>query len=59
MMSAKMGSASEVDEVDEVLGQLKMLERRALRGNFVEIGKMVDGQEGGGGDGGLGGGDHE
>ena len=52
MMSAKMGSASEVDEVDEVdevLGQLKMLERRALRGNFVEIGKMVDGQEGGGG----------
>jgi hypothetical protein len=45
MMRAKMGSAS---EVDEVLGQLKMLERRAPRGNFVEIGKMVDGQEGGG-----------
>ena len=43
-----MGSAS---VVDEVLGRLKMLERRAPRGNFVEIGKMINGQGGRGGGG--------
>ena len=39
-----MGSAS---EVNKVLGRLKMLEKRAPRGNSVEIGKMMDGQGGG------------